>query len=105
MIDKNVQQVHAVLGTHIPQAPGAGYAYKIDREDRVSVAYFGDGAASEGDALTALNFAAVYGSQTLFICRNNGYSISTGVEDQYSGDGIAARALAFGIPALRVDGN
>merc|ERR1719454_2023559 len=105
MIDKNVQQVHAVLGTQVPQAPGAGYAYKLDEEDRVSVAYFGDGAASEGDALTALNFASVYGAQTLFICRNNGYSISTGVEDQYGGDGIAARGPAFGIPALRVDGN
>lgn len=105
MLEKNIQTVHAVLGTHIPQAPGAGYAYKIDKEDRVSVAYFGDGAASEGDALTALNFASVYGSQTLFICRNNGYSISTGVEDQYGGDGIAARGPAFGIPSIRVDGN
>lgn len=105
MLEKNIQTVHAVLGTHVPQAPGAGYAYKLDKEDRVSVAYFGDGAASEGDALTALNFAAVYGAQTLFICRNNGYSISTGVEDQYAGDGIAARGPAFGIPSIRVDGN
>ena len=56
--DANVQTVHAVLGTHIPQAPGAGYAYRVEGQDRVSVAYFGEGAASEGDALTALNFAA-----------------------------------------------
>lgn len=105
MLEKNMQTVHAVLGTQIPQAPGAGYAYKLDGEDRVSVAYFGDGAASEGDAFTGLNFASVYGSQTLFICRNNGYSISTGVEDQYRGDGIAARGPAFAIPSVRVDGN
>jgi len=105
LLEKNVQTVHAVLGTHIAQAPGAGYAYKLGGEDRVSVAYFGDGAASEGDALTGLNFASVYGSQTLFICRNNGYSISTGVEDQYGGDGIAGRGPAFGIPTVRVDGN
>ena len=59
MLEKNMQTVHAVLGTQVPQAPGAGYAYKLDGEDRVSVAYFGDGAASEGDALTALNFASV----------------------------------------------
>lgn len=104
MLDKNVQTVHAVLGTQVPQAPGAGYAYKLGRDDRVSVAYFGDGAASEGDSLTALNMASVYGAQTLFICRNNGYSISTGVEDQYGGDGIAGRGPAFGIPAIRVDG-
>jgi len=105
LLENNVQSVHAVLGTQIPQAPGAGYAYRLDGADRVSVAYFGDGAASEGDALTALNFAAVHRSQTLFICRNNGYSISTGVEDQYAGDGIAARGLAFDIPTVRVDGN
>lgn len=101
----NVQVVHAVLGTHIPQAPGAGYGYKLRSEDKVSVAYFGDGAASEGDALVALNFASLYGSQTLFICRNNGYSISTPVSDQYAGDGIAGRGLAFGIQTIRVDGN
>ncbi|CAE8628092.1 unnamed protein product [Polarella glacialis] len=105
MLEKNIQTVHANLGTHVPQAPGAGYAYKVDQEDRVSVAYFGDGSASEGDALTALNFASVYGAQTLFICRNNGYSISTGVDDQYGGDGIAARGPAFGMPTIRVDGN
>jgi len=105
LLEKNVQVVHAVLSTHIPQAPGAGYAFRIEKADRVSVAYFGDGAASEGDAITALNFASVYKSQTIFICRNNGYSISTGVEDQYGGDGIAARGVAFGIPSLRVDGN
>mmetsp|Transcript_71276 Transcript_71276/g.112930 ORF Transcript_71276/g.112930 Transcript_71276/m.112930 type:complete len:781 (-) Transcript_71276:129-2471(-) len=105
MLEKNIQVVHAVLGTQIPQAPGAGYAFRLEDADRVSVAYFGDGAASEGDALSALNFASVYKCQTLFICRNNGYSISTGVEDQYGGDGIAARGLAFGIPSVRVDGN
>ena len=105
MLEKNMQTVHAVLGTQIPQAPGAGYAYKLDKEDRVSVAYFGDGAASEGDAFTGFNFASVYGAQTLFICRNNGYSISTGVEDQYKGDGIAARGPALAIPTIRVDGN
>ncbi|CAE7196189.1 bkdB [Symbiodinium sp. CCMP2592] len=105
MLEKNMQTVHAVLGTQIPQAPGAGYAYKLDKEDRVSVTYFGDGAASEGDAFTGLNFASVYGAQTLFICRNNGYSISTGVEDQYKGDGIAARGPALAIPTVRVDGN
>jgi len=105
MLEKNIQTVHAVLGTQVPQAPGAGYAFKVEKADRVSVVYFGDGAASEGDALTALNFASVYGSQTIFICRNNCYSISTNVQDQYGGDGIAGRGPAFGIPTIRVDGN
>eukprot|EP01064_Diplonema_japonicum_P036635 TRINITY_DN8310_c0_g1_i2.p1 TRINITY_DN8310_c0_g1~~TRINITY_DN8310_c0_g1_i2.p1 ORF type:complete len:366 (+),score=79.19 TRINITY_DN8310_c0_g1_i2:204-1301(+) len=103
--EANVQVVHAVLGTHIAQAPGAGYAYKLNGEDRCSVAYFGDGAASEGDALSALNYASVLKCQTVFVCRNNGYSISTPVSDQYAGDGIAARGAAFDIPTIRIDGN
>ena len=41
----------------------------------------------------------------LFFCRNNGYAISTPVEEQYRGDGIAARGVALGIPTIRVDGN
>eukprot|EP01060_Flectonema_neradi_P039614 TRINITY_DN8794_c4_g1_i1.p1 TRINITY_DN8794_c4_g1~~TRINITY_DN8794_c4_g1_i1.p1 ORF type:complete len:412 (+),score=88.14 TRINITY_DN8794_c4_g1_i1:50-1285(+) len=103
--DANVQVVHAVLGTHISQAPGAGYGYRLSGEDRVAVAYFGDGAASEGDALSALNYASIFKSQTIFIVRNNGYSISTPVSDQYAGDGIGSRGPAFNISTIRVDGN
>merc|ERR1740129_2205168 len=73
--------------------------------DKVSACYFGDGAASEGDALAALNFAATTKAQTIFICRNNGFAISTPVKEQYAGDGVAGRGPAFDIPTLRVDGN
>ena len=50
LLEKNVQCVHAVRGTHIPQAPGAGYAFQQEGADRLSVASFGDGAASAGAA-------------------------------------------------------
>ena len=52
-----------------------------------------------------MNFASTLKCQTLFFCRNNFYAISTPVDEQYSGDGIAARALAYGINAIKVDGN
>jgi 2-oxoisovalerate dehydrogenase E1 component alpha subunit len=65
----------------------------------------GEGAASEGDFPTALNFAATLRCQTLFLCRNNKYAISTPVEDQYASDGVAPRAVSFGIATTRVDGN
>ena len=65
----------------------------------------GEGAASEGDFPTALNFAATLRCQTLFLCRNNKYAISTPVEDQYVSDGIIPRAISFGIKSARVDGN
>lgn len=67
--------------------------------------YFGEGAASEGDFHAALNFAATLRSQTLFYCRNNMYAISTPIDDQYAGDGIAVRGISYGMPTIRVDGN
>jgi 2-oxoisovalerate dehydrogenase E1 component alpha subunit len=71
---------------------------------RVAVAYFGEGAASEGDFHGALNIAATRQCPVIFICRNNGFAISTPTSEQYCGDGIASRAAGYGIEALRVDG-
>jgi 2-oxoisovalerate dehydrogenase E1 component alpha subunit len=105
MIQGHMQSVTSPLGTKILHAAGAGYAFRLDKADRVAVVYFGDGAASEGDFAVAINFAATLGSQSLFICRNNAYAISTPATDQYKGDGIAPRALSYGMNAIRVDGN
>lgn len=69
------------------------------------ICYFGDGAASEGDAHAAFNFAATLSCPIIFLCRNNGYAISTSVTEQFRGDGIAAKGPAYGINTIRVDGN
>lgn len=74
-------------------------------KSRVVVAYFGEGSASEGDFHAALNFAATRSCPVIFICRNNGYAISTPTLDQYRGDGIASRGIGYGIDSIRVDGN
>lgn len=71
---------------------------------RVAVAYFGEGATSEGDFHAALNIAAVRKCPVIFICRNNGFAISTPTTEQYVGDGIAIRGMGYGIQSLRVDG-
>jgi 2-oxoisovalerate dehydrogenase E1 component alpha subunit len=71
---------------------------------RVAAAYFGEGAASEGDFHGALNFAATQECPVIFICRNNGFAISTPASEQYRGDGIASRGIGYGMMALRVDG-
>eukprot|EP00923_Selenidium_pygospionis_P011155 GHVN01019365.1.p1 GENE.GHVN01019365.1~~GHVN01019365.1.p1 ORF type:complete len:387 (+),score=53.61 GHVN01019365.1:64-1224(+) len=93
------------LTTQVLHAAGCGYAFRLNQDDKVSVAFFGEGAASEGDFHAAMNFGQVFKSQTLFICRNNGYAISTPVKYQYAGDGIAIRGLAYGMHTIRVDGN
>jgi 2-oxoisovalerate dehydrogenase E1 component alpha subunit len=72
---------------------------------RVVVAYFGEGAASEGDFHAALNIAATRSCPAIFFCRNNGYAISTPTLEQYRGDGIASRGVGYGIETIRVDGN
>lgn len=72
---------------------------------RVVACYFGEGAASEGDFHAALNIAATRSCPVIFICRNNGYAISTPTLEQYRGDGIASRGVGYGIDTIRVDGN
>lgn len=71
---------------------------------RVAAVYFGEGAASEGDFHAALNVAATRECPILFICRNNGFAISTPTKEQYRGDGIASRGIGYGMETVRVDG-
>lgn len=71
-----------------PAAVGAAYAAKRANANRVVICYFGEGAASEGDAHAGFNFAATLECPIIFFCRNNGYAISTPTSEQYRGDGI-----------------
>ena len=106
-----IHTISSPLGTQIPQAAGAAYALKMQAlqnpnvPPRIVACYFGEGAASVGDFHAALNFAATRSCPVVFICRNNGYSISTSSIEQYRGDGIASRGIGYGIPTIRVDGN
>jgi len=103
--DLNFVTISSPLATQMPQAVGSAYAFKRAQNGRIVICYFGEGAASEGDAHAAFNFAATLDCPIIFFCRNNGYAISTPVEDQYRGDGIAVRGPAYGMPTIRVDGN
>ena len=100
----NFHTISSPLATQLPHAAGAAYALKLSRRPAVAVAYFGEGAASEGDFHAALNFAATLACPVVFICRNNGWAISTPATEQYRGDGIAGRGPSYGIATLRVDG-
>ncbi|XP_064258266.1 2-oxoisovalerate dehydrogenase subunit alpha, mitochondrial isoform X4 [Passer domesticus] len=97
--------ISSPLATQIPQAVGAAYAIKRADASRAVVCYFGEGAASEGDAHAGFNFAATLECPIVFFCRNNGYAISTPTSEQYRGDGIAARGPGYGLLSIRVDGN
>ncbi|KAI3761728.1 hypothetical protein L1987_52149 [Smallanthus sonchifolius] len=101
----NVITVSAPLATQLPQAVGAAYSLKMDKKDACVVTYFGDGCSSEGDFHASLNFAAVMEVPIVYICRNNGWAISTPVTEQFRSDGIVVKGQAYGIPSIRVDGN
>ncbi|CAK8678077.1 unnamed protein product [Clavelina lepadiformis] len=103
--DLNFVTISSPLATQMPQASGAAYALKRTHPGLCVICYFGEGAASEGDAHAAFNFAATLDAPCLFFCRNNGYAISTPAHEQYRGDGIAARGSGYGMITIRIDGN
>jgi acetoin:2,6-dichlorophenolindophenol oxidoreductase subunit alpha len=92
-----------IVGGSIAAATGAALAAK--RQGRVSVAMFGDGATNQGYFHECLNFAKVFSLPAVFVCENNFYGEFTPMDSVTAGQGIAARAGAFGIPSSVVDGN
>jgi len=100
----HIPSVSSPVGTQLPHACGFGYAARILQTDQVALAFCGEGAASEGDFHTALNFSGVFNTQTVFMLRNNGYAISTPESAQTKARSLASRAEGYGIPGLRIDG-
>ncbi|MGO2348581.1 MULTISPECIES: thiamine pyrophosphate-dependent dehydrogenase E1 component subunit alpha [Pseudoalteromonas] len=111
----NYMTISSPLGTQIPQATGYAYGQKIKHIDaktgelastidNITICYFGEGAASEGDFHAGVNMAAVHQAPVIFFARNNGYAISTPADEQFKGDGIASRGVGYGIKTIRVDG-
>jgi pyruvate dehydrogenase E1 component alpha subunit len=97
--------ISSPVGTQITQAVGFAWAAKIQKQDVASLVYFGDGATSSSDFHSGMNFAAVFKVPTVFLCRNNGWAISVPVERQTATHTFAEKALAYGMPGIRVDGN
>lgn len=101
----NVVTVSSPIGSKIPHAAGCAYAMKLQKEQTVSISYFGEGASSEGDFHVGLTFAAVRQAPVIFFCRNNGYAISTPCKVQFVTDGVAPEGIGHGIQTYRIDGN
>ncbi|EMY32754.1 pyruvate dehydrogenase E1 component subunit alpha [Arthrobacter crystallopoietes BAB-32] len=100
----NMATPQVIIGAQTLHATGYAMATKFDGADAVAVAYFGDGATSQGDANEAMVFAASFQAPVVFFCQNNQWAISEPVRLQAQRD-IADRAPGFGIPSVRVDGN
>lgn len=93
------------LGPQLAVADGAALAYKLKEENKISVAFTGDGGTSEGDFHEALNIASVWDLPVIFIIENNGYALSTPVREQYRCRNLIDKAIGYGIEGVQIDGN
>src|SRR6266545_239765 len=92
------------IGTQTLHAVGYAIGAKWDGAEQCAVAYFGDGATSEGDTSEAFNFAAVNSAPVVFFCQNNQWAISVPLSKQMAAP-IWRRSFGFGFPGIQVDGN
>lgn len=93
------------VGSHPLHAVGSAMAFQYQKSSKVALAFFGDGATSEGDLLEALNFAAVFKAPVVFVCLNNQFAISVPVREQSALKTLAEKSLGFGLEGVHVDGN
>ena len=93
------------LGAMLCVADGVALASNLDHKNEIALVYSGDGGTSEGDFHEAVNVAAVWDLPVIFLIENNGYGLSTPVNEQFRCKQLIDRALGYGIEGLRVDGN
>ncbi|HET6205100.1 MAG TPA: pyruvate dehydrogenase (acetyl-transferring) E1 component subunit alpha [Planctomycetota bacterium] len=103
--DVRFVSISSPIGTQITQAVGAAYAAKLRAEPVVVGAYLGDGATSSNDFHAGLNFAGVWKAPVVFLCENNQWAISCPSAKQTASETYAGKAVAYGMPGARVDGN
>jgi TPP-dependent pyruvate/acetoin dehydrogenase alpha subunit len=104
-IERGNLGANAVVGGGLPAVVGAGLAFKLRGEDRVAVAFFGDGATNTGTFHEALNLAQLWQTKTLFVCENNEWAESTpGWQHSPVWNDMSKRALAYDMPAVKVNG-
>ena len=92
------------IASQLPHAVGHAYAARLSGEDLVTATYFGDGATSENDFHSGMNFAGVWNVPTVFICANNLWAISVPVHMQTAARALADKAIGYGMPGRQVDG-
>ena len=102
--DYNVASICVPIGTHVPHAAGLAWGKKLDGASAAAIAFFGDGATSEGSFHEGANFAAVMRAPLILLCNNNQWAISTPLSAQTAAETLADKAVGYGMPGVRVDG-
>lgn len=104
-LDHHIVGMISHLGPQLSLAGGVGLAHKLLDEKRVALAFTGEGATSEGEFHEALNVAAVWQLPVIFIIENNGYGLSTPVNEQYRCENLADKGIGYGMRSEIIDGN
>jgi pyruvate dehydrogenase E1 component alpha subunit len=103
-IDRGMLGANGIVGAGGPLACGSGLTTKVLGTDEVTVCFFGDGAAEQGTIHESMNLAAIWKLPVIFICENNLYAVSTPSSYHCAAGEICARAAAYDIPGLAIDG-
>ena len=102
--EKDFYGGHGIVGAHIPLGTGLAFAHAYREVDRVSLTYFGDGAANQGQVYEAFNMAALWKLPVVYIIENNHYAMGTSVERSAAQSEFFKRGEHFGVPGFQVDG-
>jgi 2-oxoisovalerate dehydrogenase E1 component len=104
-MDYHIVGMISHLGPQLSLAGGTALAHLLAKEKKVSLAFTGDGGASQGEFHEAMNVAAVWQLPVIFVIENNGYGLSTPVNEQYRCEKLSDRGIGYGMRALSIDGN
>jgi pyruvate dehydrogenase E1 component alpha subunit len=99
-----VASITVPIATHVPHAVGYAWGARLKGRSDCAIAYFGDGATSEGAFHEGANFAAVMAAPVVLLCNNNQWAISTPLSAQTRAESLADKAVGYGMPGVRVDG-
>ena len=101
----NMLPFQAAIAGQLPQAVGLAWGLKMKHDPGVVLAIFGDGGTSQGDFHEAANLAGVMKAPVILLCQNNGWAISTTIQQQTASETLAQKAVAYGFPGVQCDGN
>tara|TARA_Y100001970_G_scaffold53341_2_gene67580 strand:+ start:800 stop:2770 length:1971 start_codon:yes stop_codon:yes gene_type:complete len=104
-LDNNIVGMISHLAAMLPVANGIALSYKLNKDKKVALSFIGEGSTSEGDFHEAVNLASVWNLPVIFLIENNGYGLSTPVNEQYNCENLVDRAKGYGISGEVIDGN
>ena len=102
--EKNFYGGHGIVGAQVPIGAGLGFANKYKKNGQISVVFFGDGAANQGQVYETLNMAQLWDLPTLFVIENNQYAMGTSITRASAQPELYKRGISFGVKGVQVDG-